>query len=67
MPRVALDITAPVAWGLVDAPPDLRVAAFSAEHAEGAAYGTLVVLTEGSTDAEFLAGAPEACHILRLM
>lgn len=47
----ALDITAPVAWGLVDAPPDLCAACFAAEYTEPAAYGTLVILTEGSTDA----------------
>lgn len=55
----ALDITQPVAWDLVDAPANLCAAAFEAEHAEAAAFGTLVVLTEGSTDAEFLAGALE--------
>lgn len=53
----ALDVTAPVAWGLIDAPPDLCAAAFAEEYAERATYGTLVILTEGSTDAEFLAGA----------
>lgn len=52
-----LDITEPVAWGLMTAPTDLCAQAFAEEHAESAAFGTLIVLTEGSTDTEFLAGA----------
>lgn len=53
----ALDITEPVGCGLTKAPADLCARAFAEEHAEGAAFGTLIVLTEGSTDAEFLSGA----------
>lgn len=48
----ALDITEPVAWGLVDAPPDLCAVAYNELHADAAALGTLVVLTEGSSDAD---------------
>lgn len=53
----ALDITEPVAWGLAEAPVDMCAVAFAELHSQTRAFGKLVVLTEGSTDAEFLTAA----------
>lgn len=55
--EVALDLSEVTARGYVQVRPTLCAEAFAELHVSSASFGPLVVLTEGSTDAEFLIAA----------
>ena len=52
--RVAFDISDVVSRGYAEGSPDLCAKAFDDLHGEAAIFSPMIVLTEGTTDAEFL-------------
>lgn len=55
--EVALDLGDVVSRGYIQADPDLCAVEFAQQHLASTSQGPIVVLTEGSTDAEFLQAA----------